>query len=206
MKYNEAGFMVLLSVVLVAGGFVFRVCVDYCEAQEAVERGEEIPWCSEDDAEEGVLTLARLAHHEAGSSRGDVEGIRRVLTALAVERRVGFTRMARWYAPRATRGATRRSAWIHGLGWRCEPEVPAGWPRRAGSWARAEREWFTTLVTAEAAWRGEVDSPCAGSVHDWGASSIRESAKGRLLWVECRGVRNDYWARPSLRRRERCER
>ena len=194
--------MVLVSIVIVMASFVFRECVYYCEAQDAVERGEEIPWC--DYRDEDVLILARASFHESGDSIPDMAAIHLILRTLAEGRGHTFENMTRSYMPRLH---ARRSIrpWVMDLDMACR-EAPDGYPEHERTWTSTEREWARATLTAERVIAGKIAAECEGSIHDWGSPRIDRSRAKRLglIPVACHvdGVMpvNDIYARPSWRR------
>lgn len=175
------------------------------EAERELAR-EAPAWCPGDPVElqAEILALARVCAHEAGyDSPGDCAAIREVHLNLALARGTSVLEQAWGYSPRALSGRSGRP-WLAELGPWCRQ--PESWPG-PGDWALIESLWAEHLLISTRAVLApaKLGEPCRGTIHDWGCPDCGDRERARrlgLIPVVCRGTENDFYARPSLRRRE----
>ena len=162
------------------------------------------PWCSTEDIDDEIVTLAQVCAHEAGlDSPEDCRAIRAVHVALAGHRHTSVLAQVRLYSPRALSGRTSRS-WFATMGAWCQV-APSSWPSDL-DWLRNERLWFRHYIETERIVLRGSQPECAGTIHDWGCRGCGDHERAQrlgLIPVQCDvETRNDFYARPTMRRRE----
>ncbi len=148
--------------------------------------------------------LARVCAHESGpDALDDCIAIHDAIRGIAEHRALTWDESAWLYSPRALGGETGRP-WVAELERVCR--VPAGWrTKEDGSWARYEERLAPLFDHADRCSARKLESPCSGTVHDWSARTAPMRARAVLLElvpVRCGRTLNDFYARPSMRRRE----
>ena len=122
---------------------------------------------------------------------------------LAWHRGTSVIEQVRLYSPRALGGRTSRS-WFATMGAWCQV-APSSWPSDL-DWSHNERFWFRHYIEVERIVLQGLQPECVGTVHDWGCRGCGDHERAQrlgLIPVRCEGeTRNDFYARPTMRRRE----